>query len=176
MKDKKLLIAHYKTQQETEQAIKKLRQNGYDITKLCVIGTDCYTEQNVLGYHNLYDKMEKWSILGLFAIAFAGLLFGSFFYFNIGMSIPYFRISIIYVCGAILLAAAIPLVSLALSREPTIKYRTQIKALKFMLFTNESAAQIEKMRSILKIHVPKENSTAEKENQLLLENDRFHSN
>jgi hypothetical protein len=57
MKNKKLLIAHYKTQQETEEAIKKLKKNGYDITNLSVIGMDCYTEQNVLGYHNI--EMEK---------------------------------------------------------------------------------------------------------------------
>lgn len=176
MKDTKLLIAHYKTQQQAEEAIRKLKQNGYDITSLCVIGMDCYTEQNVLGYHNIYDRMEKWSVLGLFAIALAGLLFGSVFFFKIGMSIPYLRISIIYACGAILLAAIVPLVSLALSGASTIKYKTQIKAQKFMLFANETPSQIDKMRSILKIHVPKENSIAEKENQLLIENDTLHSN
>jgi len=176
MEDKKLLIAHYKTQQQAEEAIKKLRQNGYDIKNLCVIGTDCYTEQNVLGYHNIYDRMEKWSVLGLFAIALVGLLLGSIFFFNIGMSIPYLRISIIYVCVIVLIAAVIPLISLALSREPTIKYETQIKAQKFMLFANETPAQIDTMRSLLKIHVPKENSISEKENQLLIENDTLHSN
>lgn len=176
MKDKKLLITHYKTQQEAEQAIKELKQNGYDITNLCIIGMNCYTEQNVLGYHNIYDKMEKWSILGLFVIAFAGLLFGSFFFYNIGMSIPYLRTSIIYACAAILLVAAIPLINLALSRESTIKYATQIKAQKFMLFANGAPAQIDTIRNILKIHVPKENSIAEKENQLFIENDTFQSN
>lgn len=176
MKDKKLLIAHYKTQQQAEEAIKKLKQNGYKISNLCVIGMDCYTEQNVIGYHNIYDKMEKWSVLGLFAIALAGLVFGSFFFFNIGKSIPYLRISMIYVCLAILLAAIIPLIRFTFSTEPTIKYEIQIKAQKFMLFANETPAQIERMRNILKVHVPKENSIAEKENQLLIENDSFHAN
>lgn len=176
MKNKKLLIAHYKTQQETEEAIKKLKQNGYDITNLSVIGMDCYTEQNVLGYHNIYDEMEKWSILGLFAIAFAGLLYVSLFFFNIGMSIPYLGISIIYVCLVILLAAAIPLISLTFSRNPEIKYKTQIKAQKFMLFANETPVQIDAMRTILEVHVPKENSISEKENQLLMENDTLITN
>lgn len=176
MEDKKLLIAHYKTQQQAEEAIKKLKQNGYDIKNLCVIGMDCYTEQNVLGYHNIYDRMEKWSVLGLFTIALVGLLFGLIFFFNIGRSIPYLRVSIIYVCVGILIAAVIPLISLAFSREPTIKYETQIKAQKFMLFANETPVQIATMRSLLKIHVPKENSISEKENQLLIENDTLHSN
>lgn len=176
MKDKKLLIAHYKTLQQAEEAIKKLKQNGYDITNLCVIGMDCYTEQNVLGYHNIYNQMEKWSILGLLAVALAGFLFGSFILFNIGMTIPYLRISIIFVCAATLLAAIITIIILALSKEPTIKYRTQIKAQKFMLFANATPAQIDRMRNVLKIHVPKENSIAEKENQLLFENDTLHSN
>ena len=45
-----------------------------------------------------------------------------------------------------------------------------------MLFANGTPAQIDTIRNILKIHVPKENSIAEKENQLFIENDIFQSN
>ena len=68
MENQKLLVANYKTQQQAEDAIKKLKKSGYNITKLSIIGTDCYMEQSVLGYFNIYDKMEKWSTTGLFAI------------------------------------------------------------------------------------------------------------
>lgn len=104
MENQQLFVANYKSLQHAEGAIKKLKKSGYDITKLSIIGKDCYTEQNVLGYFNIYDKMEKWSTTGLFVIGLCGLLFGLLFIFNLTASLPYFRIPIIYACVAILLA------------------------------------------------------------------------
>jgi len=169
MENQKLFVANYKTQQQAENAIKKLKKSGYDITKLTIIGTDCYTEQSVLGYFNIYDKMEKWSTLGLFAIGLCGLLFGLLFVFNFTTSLPYFKIPIIYACLAILLGATLPLIGMGFSKDKTIKYKAEVKARKFMLFAQETNTQIENIRTLLQIHIPKENSTAERESQMLLE-------
>jgi hypothetical protein len=171
MKNQKLFIAHYQTQHHAEDAIKTLKKNGYDITKLSIIGMDCYTEQNVLGYHNIYDRMEKWSVTGLFAICLSGLIFGTLLFFNLIVRLPYLRIPIIAACVIILILSIIPLMTLAISKNTSIKYHTQIKARKFMLCANETAAEIDKMRVLLQIHIPKENSPGEKENQILLENE-----
>jgi hypothetical protein len=170
MKNQKLFIANYKTQQQVEDAIKKLKKSGYDITKLSIIGTECHTEQSVLGYFNIYDKMEKWNSLGLFVIGLCGFLFGLFFIFNFAASFPYFRIPIIYASLAILLGVTLPIIVMAFSKGKTIKYKTEVKARKFALFAQETNAKIEMMRTILQIHIPKENSIAEKENQMILEN------
>ncbi|MBE8726045.1 hypothetical protein [Flavobacterium hungaricum] len=171
MKNQKLFIAHYQTQQQTEEAIKTLKKNGYDITKLSIIGMDCYTEQNVLGYHNIYDRMEKWSVTGLFAIGLSGLIFGTLLFFNLIVRLPYLRVPIIAACLIILILSIIPLIIAAFSKNTTIKYHTQIKARKFMLCANETVAEIDKMRVLLQIHIPKENSPGEKENQILLDNE-----
>lgn len=173
MENQKLFVANYKTQQEAEDAIKKLKKNGYDITKLSVIGTECYIEQNVLGYFNIYDKMEKWSTLGLFAIGFCGLLFGMLFIFNFTASLPYFKIPIIYACVAVLLGATLPLIGMGFSKDKGIKYKTEVKAKKIMLFPQETNAKIENIRTLLQIHIPKENSLAERKSQMLLENQTF---
>lgn len=60
------------------------------------------------------------------------------------------------------------------SKDKTIKYKTEVKARKYVLFAQETNANIEIMRTILNTHVPKENSVGEKENQTLLENEAFH--
>jgi hypothetical protein len=173
MENQKLFVANYKTQQEAEDAIKKLKKSGYDIRKLSIMGTDCYTEQSILGYFNIYDKMEKWSTVGLFAIGLCGLLFGLFFIFNLTASLPYFKIPIIYACVAILLGATLPLIGMGFSKEKSIKYKTEVKARKFMLFAQETNAKIESIRALLQIHIPKENSLAEKESQMLLESQTY---
>lgn len=170
MENQKLFVANYQTQQQVEDAIKKLKKSGYDITKLSVIGTECHTEQSILGYFNIYDKMEKWSTLVFFAVGLCGLLFGLLFIFNFAASFPYFKIPIIYACIAILLGATLPLIGMGFSKDKTIKYKTEVKARKFALFAQETNAKIEMIRTILQIHIPKENSIAEKENQIILEN------
>lgn len=170
MENQKLFVANYKTQQQVEDALKKLKKSGYDITKLSVIGKDCHIEQRVLRYFNIYDQMEKWSTVGLFAIGLCGLLFGLLFIFDFVASIPYLKIPIIYACVAILLGAALPLIGMGFSKEKTIKYKTEVKAKKFVLFAEENHTEIERIRNILEIHIPKENSITEKENQFLLEN------
>lgn len=170
MENQKLFVANYQTQQQVEDAIKKLKKSGYDITKLSVIGTECHTEQSVLGYFNIYDKMEKWSTLVFFSVGLCGLLFGLLFIFNFAASFPYFKIPIIYACIAILLGATLPLIGMGFSKDKTIKYKTEVKARKFALFAQETNVKIEMIRTILQIHIPKENSIAEKENQMILEN------
>lgn len=173
MENQQLFVANYKTLQQAEDAVKKLKKSGYEITKLSIIGKDCYTEQNFLGYFNIYDKMEKWSTTGLFAIGLSGLLFGLLFIFNFTASLPYFRIPIIYACAAILLGATLPLIGMGFSKEKNIKYKTEVKARKYVLFAQETNANIEMIRNILEIHVPKENSIADKESRTLFESQSF---
>lgn len=170
MKSQKLFIANYQTEQQVEDAIRQLRKKGYNISNIYVIGKDCYIEQNVLGYHNFYDRIEKWGTLGLlFAIAFLGLSFALLFFFKLAVRKPYLRLAIIYASVIILLGVVIPLISLGFSKNDKIKYKTQIKARKYILCAEESALQIDKMRALLHIHIPKENSVTEKENQNLIQ-------
>lgn len=170
MENQKLFVAKFKTWQQAEDAIKKLKKSDYDITKLSIIGTDCYLEKSVRGYSDIYDKVEKWSTLAVFSIGLCGLLFGFFFVFNFAARIPYFRIPIIYACLAVLLGATLPLIGMGISRGKTIQYKTGLKARKFMLFAEETNAKIEEIRTLLQIHIPKENTITEKENRMILEN------
>ncbi|MXO06712.1 hypothetical protein [Flavobacterium sp. HBTb2-11-1] len=169
MKNHKLIIAHFQTQQQAENAIIKLKKYGYDITKLSIIGTECYIQRNVVGYYTIYDRMEKWSSIGLFAVGLTSIVFGSLFFFNL-MNISAIKMPIIYACIAILTAASISLIAIAFSKNRVIEYRTEIRARKFMLCADDSSDKIKKIQTILEVHLPKENSPSAKENQMILEN------
>lgn len=173
MENQKLLVANFKTLLQAEDAVKKLKKNGYDITRLSIIGKDCYTEQSVLGYFNIYNRMEKWSTLGIFAVGLCLLLFGLLFIFNFTAGLPSFRIPILYAGVAVLLGATLPLISMGFSKHKNIRYKTEIKARKYLLTSQETNSKIEEMRIILEIQIPKENSPAAKENHILLKNQSF---
>lgn len=174
MRNKKLFIAHYHSKQQTDDAVKKLKNNGYDIRKLSVIGNDCYTEEHVLGYHTFYDKIEKWISLGLLlVIAVSGAMFASVYFFNLGISHPYFKIPIELTAAAVILGLLFPLMGLAFSKNTSIKYKIEIKSQNYRLYTRETNSQIEKMRTLLEVHIPKENSIDEKENQITFDNECY---
>lgn len=73
----------------------------------------------------------------------------------------------------ILLGATLPLIGMGFSKEKNIKYKTEVKARKYVLFAQETNANIEVIRNILEIHIPKENSIADKESRMLLESQSF---
>lgn len=168
MKSQKLFVAQFLNQQLVENAIRELKKMGYDIKKMSIIGTDCYTDQKVLGYSNVYDRIGKWGTLGLLAIGLTGFLFGFFFLFNLGASMPYLKMPILYAGAVTLIGTMIALITVGLSKDSTIKYKTRIKSRKFILFADESAAQVNRMRTLLHDSFAKENLITERVNQNLL--------
>jgi hypothetical protein len=174
MENQQQFIADYNTLQQVDDAVKKLKKSGYDIRELEIIGQDCYIKQSVNGNFNIYDKMEKWGTTGLFTIGLCGLLFGLLFIFNFTASLPYFKTPIIFACIAVLLGATLPLIGMGFSKGEPIKYKTEIKAHKYVLFAQQKNANIEIIRSILNPHAPVENSIKEREGQALLKNEVSH--
>ena len=61
-----------------ENAIQKLRDTGFDVKKLSIIGRDYHTEENVVGFYNVGDRMKYWGKFGAFWGGLWGALFGLF--------------------------------------------------------------------------------------------------
>src|SRR5664279_2651328 len=74
------IVAIYSTHTAAEAAIKELQQSGFDMKKLSIVGKDYHTEEHVVGYYNIGDRMKVWGKLGAFWGGFWGLLFGSAFF------------------------------------------------------------------------------------------------
>lgn len=175
MKNTNTFAIFYDTHLKAENAIKKLDQSGFDMTKLSIIGTDYHTDETVTGYYNVGDRMKKWGSFGAFWGGFWGLLFGSAFFFIPGIGPllvagPLVSAIIGALEGAALLGGssviAAALVSLGISNHEVLKYETEIKAGKFMLLVHGSRIQIENAQKTLKMHVPKENRIKKEEHYI----------
>ena len=70
-------VAVYATHTQAEAAIKALRESGYDLKNLSIIGQNYESEEQPLGFVNTGDRMWTWGKLGAFWGAIWGLLFGS---------------------------------------------------------------------------------------------------
>jgi len=51
-----------------EKAVKELKDGGFDVKKLSIIGNDYHSEENVVGFYNTGDRDDvlgqDWSFLG----------------------------------------------------------------------------------------------------------------
>src|SRR5271154_4591344 len=79
------VVAVFESHDQAEDAIRELQKDGFDMTKLSIVGKDYHTEENVVGYYNAGDRMKYWGTLGAFWGGFWGLLFGSAFFWIPGI-------------------------------------------------------------------------------------------
>ena len=141
-----------------EAAMKELEKAGFDIKKLSIIGKNYHTEEQVIGYYNLGDKVASWGKAGAFWGWIWGLLFGSAFLFipgvgpvMVGGPIVSWIIgaleTAVVVGGASALGAA--LANAGIPKDSVLKYETALKVDKFLVIAHGTLAEVEQARSIL---------------------------
>jgi len=54
------VVAIYPSHTAAEAAIKELQQSGFDMKKLSIVGRDYHTDEHVVGYYNVGDRMKHW--------------------------------------------------------------------------------------------------------------------
>ncbi len=73
------VVAVFSDHQGAEMAIKKLAQDGFQMKDLTVIGKGYHTEENVVGFYNVGDRVKFWGLHGAFWGGLWGLFFGGLF-------------------------------------------------------------------------------------------------
>jgi uncharacterized membrane protein len=152
------VIAIYSSHDQAEEAVKTLQHQGYDMTKLSIVGKDYHTEEHVVGYYNTGDLMKSWGKSGAFWGGIWGLLFGSAFFFVPGLgpilvagplvaSIVAGLEGAVVVGGLSALGAA--LVSAGIPKDSAVKYETELQAGKFVLIAHGTPEEIARAQSIL---------------------------
>jgi hypothetical protein len=60
MKMQNVTVGLFDTHDQAEEAIKELKNSGFDMKKLSIIGKDFHTEEHVVGYYNTGDWVKFW--------------------------------------------------------------------------------------------------------------------
>jgi len=74
------VVAVFHTHTEAEQAVKELQRAGTDLKTISIVAKDTHTDEQVVGYYNVGDRMKRWGATGAFWGGFWGWLFGSAFF------------------------------------------------------------------------------------------------
>ena len=158
MKNNNSIIATYSSHTTAEAAIKELQQSGFDMKKLSIVGRDYHTDEHVVGYYNIGDRMKVWGQSGAFWGGMWGLLFGSAFFWVPGVGPllvagPLVSWIVGGLEGAIVMgglsALGAGLYSFGIPRNSILNYETAIKTGKFVLIAHGSEAEATCARDII---------------------------
>jgi hypothetical protein len=152
------VVAVFPQHSGAEKAVKELKNGGFDVKKLSIIGSDYRSEENVIGFYNLGDRMMYWGKTGAFWGGLWGLLFGSAFFLIPGLGPIIAAGPVVTWIVAGLEGAAVVgglsalgagLFSLGIPKDSVLKYEASIKAGKFLLIAHGSADEVQHARNIL---------------------------
>jgi hypothetical protein len=158
MADNDSIVAIYSNHTDAEAAVKELQKSGFDMKKLSIIGKDYHTEENVVGYYNIGDRVASWGKAGTFWGWIWGLVFGSAFFFIPGIGPVMAGGPIVsWLIGALETAVVVgglsafgaALVSAGIPKDSVLKYETALKASKFVLIAHGTPAEVEKAKAII---------------------------
>lgn len=157
------VAAVYHTHPEAEQAVKELQHAGINMRSVSIVAKDYHTDEQVVGYYNVGDRMKRWGTFGAFWGGFWGLLFGSAFFAIPGIG-PLLVAGplVAWIVGALegavtvggLSALGAGLFSIGVPKDSVIKYETAVKSDKFLLLVTGSESEVAKAREILQTTQP----------------------
>jgi uncharacterized membrane protein len=152
------VVAVYHTHPEAEQAVKKLQHAGIDMKTLSIVAKDYHTDEQVVGYYNVGDRMKRWGKMGAFWGGFWGLLFGSAFFAIPGIG-PLLVAGplVAWIVGALegavvfggLSALGAGLFSMGIPKDSVLQYEAAVRTDKFLLIVNGAASEVTKAKEIL---------------------------
>ena len=158
MKNDQIMSALYNTHAQAEQAVQELQANGYDMKRLSIVGQEYHTEEKVVGYYNMGDRMLSWGGSGAFWGSIWSLLFGSALFLVPGfgpllIAGPFVATLVAALEGAVVVgsvsALAGALASIGIPENSVLEYETEIKAGKFLLIAHGTTAEVARAREIL---------------------------
>lgn len=152
------VVAIYPTHTDAEAAIKELQQSGFDMKKLSIVGRDYHTDEHVVGYYNVGDRMKVWGKRGAFWGGLWGFLLGSAFFWIPGLG-PLFVAGplVSWIVGALegaavvggLSAVGAGLYGLGIPKDSIVRYETALKTDKFVLIAHGSLDETARAKEIL---------------------------
>jgi hypothetical protein len=152
------VVAVFAEHNAAETAVKKLAAAGFEMKNLSVVGKGYHTDEKVVGFYNIGDRVKFWGTRGAFWGGFWGLFFGGLF-----MTIPVVGHVIILGYLATIAVSAIEsavmvgglsalgaaLYSIGVPKDSVIQYEAAVKADDFLVMAHGAAAEIARAKAIL---------------------------
>ena len=151
-------VAVFANHESAEAAVKKLTAAGFAMKDLSLIGKGYHSEEKVVGFYNIGDRIKFWGKWGAFWGGFWGLFLGGLFISVpvIGHVVVLGYLAAVIVAGvenAVVLgglsALGAALYSIGVPKNSVLQYETDLKADDFLVMAHGSAAEVARAKAIL---------------------------
>jgi hypothetical protein len=158
MFERNAVIAVYDTHAGAEQAVKALQRAGIDMHSVSIIGMDLHTDEHAVGYYHTGDRMKYCGKPGVFWGSIWGRLYGSAFFAIPGIGPVLVAGPVISgIVGALegaviaggLTAIGAGLLGMGFPKDSAVEYETALKTDKVLLTVHDTAADVERARTVI---------------------------
>ncbi|MFM0290952.1 DUF1269 domain-containing family protein [Paraburkholderia megapolitana] len=158
-----IVIAVFDDHREADVAVRKLIDGRFQMKNFSVIGKGYHTEEKIVGFYTIGDRMRVWGRYGAFWGGLWGLLIGGVF-----LTVPVLGSVVVLGHLAAMVVSAIEgavvvgslsalgaaLVNAGLPKEHVVHYEAAIKADGFLVIGHGSTGEMTRAKSILASHNP----------------------
>ena len=152
------VVAVFAGHQAAEAAVKKLAASGFEMKNLSLVGKGYHSDEKVVGFYNMGDRVKFWGSRGAFWGGFWGLFFGALF-----MSIPFVGHVVVLGYLATVVAAGIEnaavigglsalgaaLYSVGIPKNSVLSYETAVKADSFLVMAHGTPDEVARAKALL---------------------------
>ena len=157
------VVAVFTRHQDAEEAVRKLASGGFDMTHYSIVGQGFHSEEKVVGFYNMGDRIKFWGKNGAFWGGIWGLFFGGIF-LTIPMVGPVMVLGhlaamvVAAVEGAVLFgglsALGAALFSIGIPKDSVIEYEQAVKTARFLVVAHGSADEMARSKVVLEASNP----------------------
>lgn len=157
------VIAVFADHQKAEAAVKNLVSAGFEMKNLSVVGKGYHTDEKVIGFYNIGDRVKFWGTRGAFWGALWGMFFGGLFLAIpvVGHVVVLGYLASMAVWGienAVLVgglsALGAALYSIGIPKNSVLQYETAVKADGFLVMAHGTAEEIARAKVVLEAAGP----------------------
>jgi hypothetical protein len=152
------VIAIFTDHMAADAAVKKLAASSFDVKNLSVVGKGYHSDEKVLGFYNMGDRVSFWGARGAMWGGLWGLFVGGLY-----LTIPVVGSVVILgslaamiisaLEGAVLVggisALGAALVSLGIQKDSAVRYEAAIKADGFLVMAHGTSQDVVRAKAIL---------------------------
>jgi hypothetical protein len=157
MKTVDSVVAVFADHNAAETAVKKLASAGFEMKNLSVVGKGYHSEEKVVGFYNVGDRVKFWGARGAFWGGLWGWFLGGLF-----MATPVGHVVVLGYLAAAAISAAesavmvggmsafgAALYSIGIPKNSVIQYEADVKADEFLVMARGTAEEMSRAKTII---------------------------
>ena len=168
MTDQQSTVAVFSSHESAEKAVKSLIEAGFEMKNLSLVGKGYHSEEKVVGFYGMGDRVKFWGSRGAFWGGFWGLFFGGLF-----LTVPIIGHVVVLGYLAAVVASGIEnavvvgglsalgaaLYSLGVPKDSVLNYESDLKADGFLVMARGTEADVRRAQALLASQSPLRSDT-----------------